>query len=363
MSLVGSLADLSLGDVLQIISLSQKSGVLRLRSRGNEGRLVFKNGLVHGACVRGEPQDLRTLLVKGGFSTQAIFDQAEADSRSGSTTVDEALARLADLSPEQLDSLRRESVEAAVFSMFRWKHGEFSFEVGVEPEKGSQLLLDRGINAQFLAMEAARLGDEDSHAEDAGAEAADLDPLAGFDGENTSPGPEEAPAEGSPQQTASDAGPAPAAGKAAPVAPANSPPPVVVIEPQLPALEWIKTTLAEQFPRVHIFQRTELGLSRIRQYLGRGEIPLLLLSSDAPADPLTGSGAADLALRLKRQVPRMTILWLAEMGREVESAGADGIVQRARTHEIGDPLAVEAVGRAAASLCEAVAEWARRGGA
>ena len=115
----------------------------------------------------------------------------------------------------------------------------------------------------------------------------------------------------------------------------------------------------ELFPLVHICLRTELGLSRIRQYLGRAEIPLLLLSRVAPPDPLTGSSAADLALRLKRQVPRMKILWLAEIGAEVDDAGADGIVYRARSNEIGDPLAGAAVDQAAESLREAVAASAR----
>ncbi|HKK52148.1 MAG TPA: DUF4388 domain-containing protein, partial [Myxococcota bacterium] len=46
MSLVGNLEDLSLGDILQIISLSQKSGVLVLQSSQGEGRIVFRDGLV-----------------------------------------------------------------------------------------------------------------------------------------------------------------------------------------------------------------------------------------------------------------------------------------------------------------------------
>ncbi len=41
MSLVGSLEDLGLGDILQIVSLSRKSGVLRLRCDGGEGRIVL----------------------------------------------------------------------------------------------------------------------------------------------------------------------------------------------------------------------------------------------------------------------------------------------------------------------------------
>ena len=46
MSLVGSLEDLGLGDILQIVSLSRKSGLLLLRSEEGEGRIAFFEGLV-----------------------------------------------------------------------------------------------------------------------------------------------------------------------------------------------------------------------------------------------------------------------------------------------------------------------------
>ena len=41
MSLVGSLEDLGLGDILQIIHLSRKSGTLWIRSAAGEGQIVF----------------------------------------------------------------------------------------------------------------------------------------------------------------------------------------------------------------------------------------------------------------------------------------------------------------------------------
>ncbi len=59
MSLVGNLEDLSLGDILQIISLSQKSGVLELSSDQGCARIVFRSGLVHAALLKGEPNSLR----------------------------------------------------------------------------------------------------------------------------------------------------------------------------------------------------------------------------------------------------------------------------------------------------------------
>ena len=54
MSLVGSLEDLGLGDILQIASLSRKSGLLRLRTGRGEGHIVLHEGLVRGASVKGD---------------------------------------------------------------------------------------------------------------------------------------------------------------------------------------------------------------------------------------------------------------------------------------------------------------------
>ena len=68
MSLVGSLEDLGLGDIFQIVSLSRKSGLLLLRSDQGDSRIVFRDGLVRAAYVKGEPEDLRGLLVPGGFA-------------------------------------------------------------------------------------------------------------------------------------------------------------------------------------------------------------------------------------------------------------------------------------------------------
>ena len=52
MSLVGSLEDLGLGDILQIVSLSRKSGILCLRCEGGEGRIVLEEGMVRFEAYR-----------------------------------------------------------------------------------------------------------------------------------------------------------------------------------------------------------------------------------------------------------------------------------------------------------------------
>ena len=82
MSLVGSLEDLGLGDILQIISLSRKSGVLLLRSDRGQGRIVFREGLIRGAFRKDDPTDLRGLVERLETVSKAELDAAcEAGTR------------------------------------------------------------------------------------------------------------------------------------------------------------------------------------------------------------------------------------------------------------------------------------------
>lgn len=179
MSLVGNLEDLSLGDILQIISLSQKSGVLSLETGSGAGRIVFVSGLVRGAAVDGGARNLRSVLLQGGFLDEATWEAAEAKAEAEGASMTAALESTSDLSPERLDSLCREAVESAVVTMFTWQKGDFSFDVRTEPAEGDpELLLPTGVNAQYLAMEAARKRDETSPDEVAGSSAElDADPL------------------------------------------------------------------------------------------------------------------------------------------------------------------------------------------
>jgi hypothetical protein len=348
MSLIGSLEDLGLGDILQIISLSRKSGVLAIRSDEGEGRIVFVDGRVRGAAVKGGPMDLRAILVAGGFVGGDDFDAASREAREEDVSLEEALAARASISTERIDSLRREAVEAAVVRMFQWRIGEFSFDVRDQPDpEDPPLFLATGINAQYLAMEGSRIGDEDAYAaEEEADEATELSAAAMLGIASAGPSPPEAAAEPLPE---SELVPEPAAATApegeatstpAPGGPARPLPPIVVIDPHLPALEWVKQVLVASFPRVHIFQRQELGLTRIRQYLARSEAPVVLLSPDAPGDPLSGiRDAVDFARRLKAQSARTAVLWLRVEGSPTTDrvAPADGEVARPAPYQLSNP--------------------------
>ena len=475
MSLIGSLEDLNLGDILQIISLSQKSGVLVIQTDDGEGRIAFRGGLVRGASVKGGPGDLREVLVDGSFVSADEYDAAVEDGLSRRISIEDALSERTSITTDRIDSLRRESVEAAVVSMFQWRKGEFSFDVRVEAEPGDPpLFLPTGLNAQYLAMEGARVDDEfervDGESEcgageppaSGGAGASDevFDPETSFasvslevdhgshseseclahearpahaamealvqvtaerleadrpeeergevlpaapveevsevqpDGEQaiekcdliapvvleSEVGPSEPDPELDPElldaeeeveagdelvpiaELEEDA--TPAAPTEAAMAPADDGPPLVVIDSDLVALEWIKSVLGSSFARIHIFQRSELGLSRIRQYLARAELPVLLVAPDSPGDPLSGiRDTHDFVRRLKRQQHRIPVLWLMQEGAEPldRIAGADGVITRPSSQQIRARGAEGQLEERAASFCLEIGELISRG--
>ena len=425
MSLVGSLEDLGLGDILQIVSLSRKSGLLLIHSEQGEGRIVFCDGLVRAAYVKGEPEDLRSLVVEAGFISGEDFDRAAELSSAHGVPVAESLSECTSLTRESLDSLRREQVERAVFRIFTWVVGEFSFEVRDEIDaRDLEILIPTGINAQYLTMEATRLDDEGGRGSE-GVEAAVADDAAAisevddgpifFSGETDSDGSSDfgsppsarevvdpnhaveldlasaepeiasterdssadaaspeavlafaatrreapeleveqsavAPVEESPTVAPVDESPPVVPVEESPaVAPVEERPAVapveagsreeapsrpgvaavslIAIDPNLSSLEWQKLNLAPFFSRVHIFQNGESGIARIRQYLRRGEIPVVLVSIDLAAEKISGvESLAEFIRRLKLLASSMPVLVVryeeAQSGESIDAADA-----------------------------------------
>ena len=395
MSLVGNLEDLSLGDIMQIISLSQKSGVLALEGDEGSGRIVFRSGLVQAARVKGRPDDLREILVGAGQVEAASFDEWAARARELGQPVQETIVREAGLSSEQIDGLLRESVEASVLEMFSWLSGDFSFDVRSKLEADDPgLLLSAGINAQYLAMEGMRIRDEQSRGEPplqsgpdrTASSPADLPPIVepSFGDE-----PLETEAFLSDEESEvvayevddelsatdvlvanvvnrEDEGPGQASGRdvVAPTPPsiATRMTPVVLIDPDVSVLEWLKTTIQDDFSRVHVFQQAEQGLARIRQYLIRGELPVVLISTEIRIDSLSGiHGLPDFVDRLKTQAAKLVVIALHEDVDERQSTiptSFDGVLVRPgrQLHEQRETVTPETARALTSALHQIIAD-------
>ncbi len=171
MSLVGNLEDLGLGEILQIVSLSRKSGVLQLSSLDREGRVIFHDGQVIRATASTFPENIGDLVIRAGLADletlkKALVIQHENhdDRRVGDILVSDF-----GVDREAIDTVVRQQVEKVVYSFFSWDEGAFSFELGDPGELAAtnldplQFMLDSGLNPQWLAMEGSRILDEKRH--------------------------------------------------------------------------------------------------------------------------------------------------------------------------------------------------------
>jgi CheY-like chemotaxis protein len=171
MSLVGNLEDLGLGEILQIVSLSRKSGVLSLDSSGRTGKVTFLDGQVIRATTSASRVNLGDLLVRRELVDvetlkKALFIQRNSDNPPRLGVI---LSEKFDVPAEKIEEVAKEQIEKVVYSFFTWSEGSFSFDLGETSVLASgnlnplQFMLDSGLNPQWLAMEGSRILDEKVH--------------------------------------------------------------------------------------------------------------------------------------------------------------------------------------------------------
>ena len=175
MSLVGNLEDLGLGEILQIVSLSRKSGILTLRSRTHEGQIILRQGQVVRASSSSYQHNMGEVLVqKGVLDTdklrKALATQEEEGFRERLGTL---LVGRFGIAADAVEEVVREQIENVVYSLFSWVDGTFDFELQDNVDVSDsirmdplQFMLEQGINPQFLAMEGSRIMDEMRHREE-----------------------------------------------------------------------------------------------------------------------------------------------------------------------------------------------------
>jgi len=274
MSLVGNLEELGLGEILQIVSLSRKTGVLSLRSKGRDGSVFFRQGQVVRAASSSYQQSLGEVLIRKGVIDLALLRKSLALQQENgfSERLGLILVKKFGISPDIIEEVVREQIENVVFSLFDWGEGTFKFEVqsSIETVDGTkmdplQFMLDQGLNPQFLAMEGLRIQDEKRQAA------------------------ETEPAGGDPSDEAADLAFDLVDGSNAPAAHLDVvQQPIIIVDDDGPTLRVIADGLAENGFVVHAMTRSEDTLVKVDSLYRSGERPTVLVDLIMPK--MDGSG-------------------------------------------------------------------------
>lgn len=159
MAIEGSLADVGLADISQLLSLGRKTGCLTVTDRSNFGYIYFEKGRVVYASVLNRPDRLGDILVKNGVIQEDDFTLAmEEQGRDGQKRLGEILVGQGILPQEELQKWVTLQVEEAVFHLFSWNQGTFHFKPDELPDQVQMLLVS--LSADSLLLEGARRVDE-----------------------------------------------------------------------------------------------------------------------------------------------------------------------------------------------------------
>ncbi|MCH2186636.1 DUF4388 domain-containing protein, partial [Myxococcota bacterium] len=233
------------------------------------------------------------------------------------------------------------AVEVAMVELFGWTEGEFRFDAGPysEPE-GPIFHYPAGLDIQYLAMESARALDE-LNACSRGDEL-DVQRIEEISIEEMF-GVVEEECVGSKIEADSvsiiQAAPVDQPAQEDVLEAFQKSLVLILIDPDPAVLEWVRRSVQSLFETVHAFQQTGPAMTRVRQYLVRGQFPAVLVAPDVKVDRLGGvTSVADYMARLKAQSPRLRTLWLCESGQPapVSVEVADGVVTRPLTTSLRD---------------------------
>lgn len=160
MALEGTLRDFSLADILQLISLQHKTGLLTVRGPADTVTLGFLDGMMVSAESSAQRLDTRlgTVLVKTRRLTaealaRALEIQAQTLQRLGFILLKNGFCSAQDLR-DGLDI----QIKRIAYGLFRWTDGDYVFEqtehVDYDADSTTPIAVER------LLMEGARMIDE-----------------------------------------------------------------------------------------------------------------------------------------------------------------------------------------------------------
>jgi len=278
MSLVGNLEELGLGEILQIVSLSRKTGVLSLHSRGRDGSIFFRRGQVVRAASSLFQQSLGEVLIQKGVIDLAILRKALAfqQEEGFQERLGTILIKSFGISYETVEEVVREQIENVVFTLFSWVEGTFEFVTSehLETVDGTRLdplqfMLNQGMNPQFLAMEGSRLLDEKIRAAESGIPSGNYDVHGGVDLEFN----------------LTDV---PGRRYSSPKSQPNPKKPLVIVDDDGTTLKALADGMLQRGYDVHAMTRSEDTLIKVDSLCRAGEHPTILIDLIMPK--MDGSG-------------------------------------------------------------------------
>ncbi|UCD23878.1 MAG: tetratricopeptide repeat protein, partial [Gemmatimonadota bacterium] len=138
--------------------LGRKSGCLSITDRSSLGYIFFEQGRISYATVVNRRDRLGDILSKSGrISAQQLEEAIQLQEADRDKKLGEILVETGAISRAELEQYIRIQIEEAVYFLFSWRRGAFTFESDVKPHRQEFLF---AIDPEALLLEGARRVDE-----------------------------------------------------------------------------------------------------------------------------------------------------------------------------------------------------------
>ncbi|HSY49175.1 MAG TPA: DUF4388 domain-containing protein [Thermoanaerobaculia bacterium] len=157
MSVSGNLKTMLPGDLLQWLSLGQKTGTLFVSNKGVEKRIFFRNGRVISSASNDPREYLGQFLMSHGYITEPELMKAMEVQAQSRILLGKILVMIDVINEEDLQRLMRRKAEEEIYDIFLWNEGEFRF---VDDELPQMEMIPLQVDVTGLIMEGTRRVDE-----------------------------------------------------------------------------------------------------------------------------------------------------------------------------------------------------------
>jgi hypothetical protein len=161
----GKLEYIPLADIIQMLQVGAKSGVLFLRRDDGQSAVVaFRDGAVIQAVHRESYQTLGDRLVNGGAINRIDLQEALTYmTRFPGMRVGDALVELGSITRVRIEDEVKAEMTETIEKLLGWTDTEFEFRIGtVSLARGLaiDLVHEKGVSPQHLLLEASALQDK-----------------------------------------------------------------------------------------------------------------------------------------------------------------------------------------------------------
>src|SRR5216684_1545298 len=157
MSVSGTLKSMLPGDLLQWLSLGQKTGTLLLRNKAVEKKIFFKSGRVISSASNDPREYLGQFLMSHGYLTEPELMKAMEVQLQSGILLGKILVMIDVITEPELQRLMRLKAEEEIYDIFLWREGEFQF---VDDELPMMEMIPLQVDVTGIIMEGTRRVDE-----------------------------------------------------------------------------------------------------------------------------------------------------------------------------------------------------------